>query len=124
MIIEIPVTEVPVHGGAPSEWDADQWRSEDVIVTQSRYGRGQLRFGVGYIGAAGQFRRYHGGPVVTGEPYAFLFPLPVVISAYSTGTAGTEHVIATGEAVSIGGHVWRITDDRPHAYPCLALTED
>jgi hypothetical protein len=86
-----------------------------VYRMRSKYGRGNMRFTIFYVGPDGEARRVHGGPVLSG-PYCALVPMSSVISAYP-GEREEAVEVKEGDVLVLNGAPMILIDDQPYDYP-------
>jgi hypothetical protein len=101
----------------------DNWTSDAsatgeprlVYRMHSKYGRGNVRFTIFYVGPDGEARRTHGGPVLAG-PYCALVPMSSVISAHA-GPREEAVEVKEGDVLILNGTPMILIDDQPYEYP-------
>lgn len=108
--------------------------SSNVLRVYSKFARDIVRMKIGYITAQGSARKVQDGPLVPG-PWAYTYPLSSAITAdprHSTAaeserltSAGVEWQVKVGDLFVMDGHLWQLTEDRPHSdYPQLTLIDE
>lgn len=96
----------------------------NVIRVNSRYARGPIRLGIGFVGRHEVGRQIYQGPLVPG-PWAYTFPMAVFIDNHGGSAAerrknieaGLEYDVEIGDMFEIDDVVYQLTDDDPRAYP-------
>lgn len=104
-------------------YGADHWTSDAsgtgeprlVYRMHSKYGRGNMRFTIFYVGPNGEARRTHGGPILSG-PYCALVPMSSVISAHP-GVREEAVEVKEGDVLLLNGVPMILIDDQAYEYP-------
>jgi hypothetical protein len=117
-----PTVHVVALKALPS-YGEDNWTSDAsgtgeprlVYRMHSRYGRGNVRFTIFYVGPDGEARRVHGGPVLSG-PYCALIPMSSVISAHA-GPREEAVEVKEGDVLLLNGAPMILIDDQALEYP-------
>lgn len=104
-------------------YGVDNWTSDAsatgeprvVYRMRSKYGRGNMRFTIFYVGPDGEARRTHGGPVLSG-PYCSMIPMSSVISAWA-GPKEEAVEVKEGDVLILNGTPMILIDDQAFEYP-------